>query len=268
MSFSSGSGPSGSRAAAPAPGFLLDLSRCVGCGACVLACRMENQVPEGVAWRRLLTVNRGRSPAGPTYHFTLACHHCQDPPCEKACPSGALEKGADGVVRLREELCLGCRYCEMACPFGAPSYDALRGVMTKCHLCSHRLEEGLVPACVEACPTDALRYSPDLVEAGEMMEEKDGGWRPGWEIPGFSDPAGAGPGFFLAGPGGQIRGERYEALRQALGLDVEARDGEVKDAGVRDAGVRDVAEDRRTRDSSRFLENESGSKTLPEEGGE
>ena len=263
MSSSSGSGRSGSRAAAPAPGFLLDLSRCVGCGACVLACRMENQVPEGVAWRRLLTLNHGRSPAGPTYHFTLACHHCQDPPCEKACPSGALEKGADGVVRLREELCLGCRYCEMACPFGAPSYDALRGVMTKCHLCSHRLEEGLLPACVEACPTGALRYSRDLVQEREMVEE-DEEWRPGWEIPGFSDPAGAGPGLFLAEPGGQIRRERYEALRQALGLDGEARDGEARDGEVRDAGVRDVAEDRRTRDSSRFLENEPGSKTLPE----
>ncbi|MCJ7628229.1 MAG: 4Fe-4S dicluster domain-containing protein, partial [Longimicrobiales bacterium] len=129
------------------PGFKLDLARCVGCGACVLACRIENRLPAAVSWRRILHVNGPRIGGGPTYHLSVACHHCENPPCARACPSGALRKRSDGLVLLEAERCLGCRYCQMACPFGAPSFDAAAGVVTKCHLCHHRLAQGFPPAC-------------------------------------------------------------------------------------------------------------------------
>ena len=188
--------------AVPRAGFSLDLGRCVGCGACVLACRIENQVPAGLSWRRVLPLNLARYRGGPTYHFSLACHHCAEPPCRNACPTGALEKRPDGVVLLHSDLCVGCRYCEMACPFGAPTYDTEAGIMTKCHLCHHRLDQGREPACVAGCPTGALGFTRDVDE--------------GEEVPGFSDPVGAGPALRLALPGGELRAARLKDLRADL----------------------------------------------------
>ena len=105
----------------------------------------------------MLPLNLRRRPGGPTYFLSVACHHCERPACLAACPSGAYEKRADGIVVHHEEKCIGCRYCEMACPFGAPRYSEEKGVMTKCHLCHHRLDGGERPACVAACPTEALQ---------------------------------------------------------------------------------------------------------------
>lgn len=189
-------------------GFSVDLGRCVGCGACVLACRMENGVPAGLAWRRILTLNSVRHPGGPTYFLSLACHHCEDPPCVRGCPSGALEKSESGVVLLDSGACLGCRYCEMACPFGAPAYDAPSGVMTKCHLCHHRLVEGLDPACVAACPTGAL----ELLADGDAVKL----------APGFADPTRAGPRLRITPPRGALRVARLAALKARLAEEEES----------------------------------------------
>jgi len=186
-------------------GFKLDLGRCVGCGACVLACRLENRWPDGGAWRRVLSLNRSRYPGGPTYYLSLACHHCERPACLRGCPSGAYEKRPDGPVLLDQEKCLGCRYCEMACPFGAPAYDEAAGVMTKCDLCASRLDRGLLPACVAACPTEALSFK----RAGE----KEMACAP---VPGFSDPANCSPNVSFVMPRGRIRLLRFTKLQEVL----------------------------------------------------
>jgi len=210
------------------PGFKVDLARCVGCGACVLACRIENQLPMGVSWRRVLQVNQPRIGGGPTYHLSVACHHCENPPCVRACPSGALKKGLDGLVSLDSGRCIGCRYCEMACPFGAPSFDVDAGVMTKCHLCHHRLAEGSSPACVAACPTEALEYMPPRggertakSKDEEEKAEEEKAFAPAPDIPGFDDPAGARPGYWVADPGGAIRSRWFLELKALLGQERE-----------------------------------------------
>jgi DMSO reductase iron-sulfur subunit len=191
--------------------FILNLGKCVGCGACVLACRFENHWPEGVFWRRLLPLNSARYSGGPTYHFSLACHHCDEPACLKACPTGAYRKREDGVVLLEGDLCIGCRYCEMACPFGAPSYDADSGLMTKCNLCAQRMDGGLAPACVSACPTQALSIRQYAGGAAEDFKEQV---LP--ELPGFSDLGACNPNIRFIAPGGRIRSRRFFALREEL----------------------------------------------------
>ncbi len=201
------------------PGFTLDLTRCVGCGACVLACRIENRLPPAVSWRRVLQVNRSRVGGGPTFHFSVSCHHCENPPCVAVCPSRALDKRPDGLVLLDADRCIGCRYCEMACPFGAPSFDSEAGVMTKCHLCHHRIDEGSSPACVTGCPTGALGFThggDDLASEGEEFT-REPALIPASDAPGFSDPASAGPGFWVAEPGGAIRSTWYADLAALLG---------------------------------------------------
>jgi len=188
-------------------GFLVDLHRCVGCGSCVLACRIENGRADDQSWRRVLPINLRRHPGGPTYFLSVACHHCDEPACLRGCPSRAYEKRSDGVVIHRDERCLGCRYCEMTCPFGTPKYDAARGVVSKCHLCAHRLDQGLAPACVAACPTEALRYvAPDAAPATDARAE----------VPGFVDPAGCRPNLRFAVPKGARRVELFATLEQAV----------------------------------------------------
>ncbi len=191
--------------------FVLDLGKCLGCGACVLACRLENQLRPGVSWRRVLPLNLDRYGGGPTYHFSLACHHCDRPACLAACPSGAYIRRSDGLVVLRKEWCLGCRYCEMACPFGAPSFDCETGVMTKCHLCAHRIDKGLLPACVAACPTNALSFRG--AEAGQEAMSR---WIVSTCIPGFSDVQGCEPNIRFLRPSGRIRTRRLEELEEEL----------------------------------------------------
>jgi anaerobic dimethyl sulfoxide reductase subunit B (iron-sulfur subunit) len=146
--------------------FRFEASACSGCKACQAACKDHNGLRAGLLWRRVYEVSGGgwtRTGEAWTqdvfaWNLSISCNHCEQPVCAEVCPTGAMEMRPDGVVLLDAEKCMGCRYCEWACPYGAPRYDEERGVMTKCTLCADRLEEGLPPSCVSACPMRALDF--------------------------------------------------------------------------------------------------------------
>jgi len=151
----------------------LDTGICSGCGACVVACMDQNDIyPEkgSPALRRVYAVEEGQSPDARIVYVSVACQHCEDSPCVMGCPTGAITRhDGTGAVVVREELCIGCRSCALACPFGVPRYD-VEGRMRKCRLCVERVEAGLEPACVRVCPTGALRFGP----VNAVLGEKEG----------------------------------------------------------------------------------------------
>jgi len=146
--------------------FHFDSSACSGCKTCQLACKDKNNLPQGSFWRRVYEISGGGwrkegeawIPEIAAYNLSIACQHCQDAPCIKGCPSGALFKRDDGIVILDKGKCLGCRYCEWTCPYGAPQFDARAGIVTKCDFCLDLIEKGERPACVTACPMRALDF--------------------------------------------------------------------------------------------------------------
>jgi Fe-S-cluster-containing dehydrogenase component len=133
---------------------VIDLDKCIGCYACEVACKMENDVDLGVYYTRVLTVGpTGDYPKLEQYHMTGICQSCKEPPCVAACPTGASYINDNGVILIDKARCIGCRECQQACPYGARSYNARAKVTEKCTLCSH-LTDGN-PACVKNCCTKA-----------------------------------------------------------------------------------------------------------------
>lgn len=125
--------------------------------ACVVACLDENDL-EGESLRRVMCMEEGLHPQARLLFLSMACQHCGDAPCVMVCPTGALSRRTEnGVVQLDRELCVGCRSCALACPFGVPQFQE-DGRMNKCNLCRPRVEHGLEPACVRVCPTRALGF--------------------------------------------------------------------------------------------------------------
>ncbi len=109
-------------------GMVIDLKRCVGCSACTLACKVENGTPRGVFWHRVQQKEIGKWPNSNRVYLPLPCMHCQNPPCVDVCPTGASYKRADGIVAVNYDACMGCRYCETACPYGARTFiESVRG---------------------------------------------------------------------------------------------------------------------------------------------
>jgi anaerobic dimethyl sulfoxide reductase subunit B len=102
------------------------------------------------------------------YNLSLSCNHCEKPICAEVCPVGAIHKRSDGIVLLDAERCMGCGYCAWACPYGALQYDEVAGRMTKCNFCVERIDAGLAPACVTACPLRAL----DFGEQAELEQRQ------------------------------------------------------------------------------------------------
>ena len=162
-------------------GFLVDLNYCISCKACEIACKTWNDVPTDRGIRRRRVVDEilgGAGRAVTNYSVSLACNHCERPACVEACPAGAMSVRPDGLVVHDKAKCIGCRFCESVCPYGAPQYDPVEKVISKCSGCSDRVDLGLQPACVDTCPTEALRFGP-------LAELEALGIR---EIPRFSNP--------------------------------------------------------------------------------
>jgi tetrathionate reductase subunit B len=161
-------------------GMGVDINKCIGCGRCVEACKNENNVPKVPFFFRTW-VERYRifehddimvdSPNGAmdgfqeqvvsgkklvrSFFVPKLCNHCDRPPCVQVCPVGATYRTPDGVVLVDEAYCIGCRYCIQACPYGARFIHPEKHVAEKCTFCYHRITQGLLPACVEVCPTQA-----------------------------------------------------------------------------------------------------------------
>jgi molybdopterin-containing oxidoreductase family iron-sulfur binding subunit len=160
---------------------VIDLSRCIGCTACAVACKIHNNVPRNIFWSRVLFEETGAFPNYRIEATPVLCMHCDNPACVRACPTGASFKREDGIVCIDRDRCIGCRSCMVSCPYGARQFMAggvetyypgqrttipearqkaefLTGVVSKCEFCASRLQEGLKPACVGTCPTRARHF--------------------------------------------------------------------------------------------------------------
>ncbi|MDP2719233.1 MAG: 4Fe-4S dicluster domain-containing protein [Dehalococcoidia bacterium] len=185
-------------------GMVIDLSKCMGCCGCMMACKVEHTTPPGVSWVRVLNRENGKYPAVSRTIMPVQCNHCKDAACVKVCPTGATSKREDGIVEIDSDKCVGCRYCMMACPFGSRYYydsekyyfpgngptpfeeigcrDMQTGVVMKCNFCLEKLEAGVkkglkpgvdreaTPSCVNNCMTKA-RYFGDLEDPDSEVSQ-------------------------------------------------------------------------------------------------
>jgi molybdopterin-containing oxidoreductase family iron-sulfur binding subunit len=182
-------------------GMVIDLQKCVGCDSCTVACKAENRTPPGVSYNVVMEVEHGEFPDVRRTNLPRPCLQCENPPCVQVCPVSATYKMDDGIVNIDYDRCIGCRYCLIACPYGArssdfgldyadevtgdgavqsPEYGVDRGPRTgkaspvgnarKCSYCYHRLQRGEEPACVETCIGDA-RYFGDLNDPDSEVSE-------------------------------------------------------------------------------------------------
>ena len=156
-------------------GFHLDASACTACKACLIACKDRSDLPVGINYRKVYEFGGGEWVADAAhkdllipsnlfaYSVSVSCMHCEKPICTEVCPVSAISKGKDGIVLIDQDKCIGCRYCEWACPYGAPQFNEDKGYMTKCDFCQDLQAKGQNPVCVDACPMRAL-------EVGELDE--------------------------------------------------------------------------------------------------
>jgi len=159
-------------------GFYVRQDRCVGCFTCQIACKDKHDLAVGQNFRKVKKIEGGGYTkdglgyVNNVYAFwtSLACNHCKNPKCVTGCPTGAMTKNPeDGIVYVNQSKCIGCGYCAMNCPYGAPQLNVKTGKMGKCDLCRDLLAKGERPACVEACPMRVLDYG-DMDELKKKYE--------------------------------------------------------------------------------------------------
>ncbi|MGE4272534.1 MAG: 4Fe-4S dicluster domain-containing protein [Desulfitobacterium sp.] len=175
---------------------VIDLKRCVGCNACATMCKQENGTPPGVTRSKVMKKEFGTYPSVRKLSLPMLCMHCEDPSCVNVCPTGATEKREDGIVTVDKEVCIGCRACMTACPYGARYFreseegyfgqeltpfeavkyvDQPKGVIDKCDFClESRLSKGLSePACVQTCIAKA-RFFGKKEDLEELIQSRKG----------------------------------------------------------------------------------------------
>lgn len=183
-------------------GMVIDLLRCIGCGTCMMSCKVEHFLPPGIWWNRVLMKEEGKFPSVRLTIAPVLCNHCGDAACVKVCPTGASSRRADGIVTIDSSKCIGCRYCMVACPYGARYFfdkpkpyfkgadftpyekigykDMEQKVVQKCTFCQERIDKGVAaglkpgidrdatPACVNSCTAKA-RFFGDLEDPGSEV---------------------------------------------------------------------------------------------------
>jgi Fe-S-cluster-containing dehydrogenase component len=152
----------------PQKGWIFDISSCIGCHTCTVACKAENNNLEiqtsgsNISYRTVIETEGGTYPNVTRSFFSMPCYHCADPACLMSCPVGAITKGSDGIVVIDDDKCIGCRYCMSSCPYGAPRFDPKTKKVVKCSFCKHRLDAGFEPACLTSCVGGAISMVEDI----------------------------------------------------------------------------------------------------------
>jgi tetrathionate reductase subunit B len=147
----------------PRYGMVIDLRKCTGCHSCTIACKSEFEVPKG-KWRAWVKdMEQGKYPNVSRQFLPRLCNHCEDAPCVSVCPTKAAHKRDDGIVLIDYDICVGCGYCIVACPYDARFRNPIDGVANKCTFCAHRVDKGLKPVCVDNC-TGRARVFGDLTD--------------------------------------------------------------------------------------------------------
>ncbi len=150
--------------------FHFDMTKCIGCRSCEVACNEQNGNPADINWRRVGELEAGTYPDTLRHYLSMGCNHCLDAECVKGCPVDAYTKDpVTGIVLHSADACIGCQYCVWNCPYSVPQFNAERGVVGKCDMCQGRLAEGLEPACVNACPEHAIEI--EIVDKAEWQAD-------------------------------------------------------------------------------------------------
>jgi tetrathionate reductase subunit B len=148
---------------------VIDTRRCIGCHACTVACKSENDVPLGYSRNWVEYVEKGEFPNVDRSFLPRLCNHCSEPACVDVCPTGATYKREeDGIVVVDDDICIGCKYCIHACPYDARYLNPITGTVDKCDFCLHRVSQGLEPSCVNTCQGHA-RIFGDINDPGSEV---------------------------------------------------------------------------------------------------
>lgn len=165
--------------------FHFNMTKCIGCRSCEVACNEQNGNPAEIRWRRIGEIEGGSWPDTSRFYLSMGCNHCLSADCLRGCPVDAYTKDpATGIVLHSAEACIGCQYCVWNCPYSVPQFNAERGVVGKCDMCHGRLTTGLEPACVNACPENAIEI--EIVDQLEWRSDHAAANAPGMPAAGHT----------------------------------------------------------------------------------